>query len=44
MKDWIKKPLEFWRGLEEHNRLAILLILITLLFAYAAWPMISSPG
>ena len=44
MKDWIKKPLEFWRSLKEYNRITILLILITLLFAYAAWPMISSPG
>ena len=41
MKDWIKKPLEYWRGLEEHNRLAILLILIALLGLFVAWPVIT---
>lgn len=44
MKDWIKKPLEVWRGLEEYNRITILLILIALLGLFVAWPMISSPG
>lgn len=44
MKDWIKKPLTFWRGLEEHNgMIAILLILIALLFAWLAWPVITGP-
>lgn len=37
MKDWIKKPLEFWRGLEEYNRITILLILIALSQA-SLWP------